>query len=88
MQRNGLFRDTKNSNAAAQAYVDLAKQFNITPSELALAWCDQVKGVTSTIIGATTMKQLEENIAAFNIELPKQLLVEITNTLKKYPAPF
>jgi len=88
MQRNGLFRDTESSNAAAQAYVDLAKQFNITPSELALAWCDQVKGVTSTIIGATTMKQLEENIAAFNIELPKQLLVEITNTLKKYPAPF
>jgi aryl-alcohol dehydrogenase-like predicted oxidoreductase len=88
MQRNGLFRDTKSSNAAAQAYVDLAKQFNITPSELALAWCDQVKGVTSTIIGATTLKQLEENISAFKIELPAPLIVEINDTLKQYPAPF
>jgi aryl-alcohol dehydrogenase-like predicted oxidoreductase len=88
MQRNGLFRDTQNSNAAAQAYVDLAKQFNITPSELALAWCDQVKGVTSTIIGATTLNQLEENISAFKIELPEALISEINNILKQYPAPF
>ena len=88
MQRNGLFRDTENSNAAAQAYVDLAKQFNITPSELALAWCDQVKGVTSTIIGATTLNQLEENISAFKIELPEALISEINNILKQYPAPF
>ena len=88
MQRNGLFRDTKNSNAAAQAYVDLANKFDITPAQLALAWCDQVKGVTSTIIGATTLKQLEDNISAFNIELPKTLLMEIQNVLKQYPSPF
>ncbi|HCH69710.1 MAG TPA: aldo/keto reductase [Colwellia sp.] len=88
MQRNGLFRDTKNSNAAAQAYVDLAKTFNITPAQLALAWCDQVKGVTSTIIGATTMEQLEENIAAFNSELSKELMIEINDVLKQYPVAF
>jgi aryl-alcohol dehydrogenase-like predicted oxidoreductase len=88
MQRNGLFRDTKNSNAAAQAYVDLAKRFNITPAQLALAWCDQLRGVTSTIIGATTIHQLEENISAFNTELPKALINEINNILKEYPVPF
>lgn len=88
MQRKGLFRDTLHSNAAAQAYVDLAKQFNITPVQLALAWCDHVKGVTSTIIGATTMNQLEENIKAFNTELPKQLITEIKGILQQYSAPF
>lgn len=88
MQRNGLFRDTKNSNAAAQAYVDLAQKFNITPAQLALAWCDQVRGVTSTIIGATTMNQLEENISAFNTELSKELIIEINEVLKEYPVPF
>ena len=88
MQRKGLFRDTKNTNAAAQAYVDLAKHFNITPAQLALIWCDQVNGVTSTIIGATTMNQLEENIAAFKIELPKEFMSEISDVLKKYPLPF
>jgi len=88
MQRNGLFRDTQNTNAAAQAYVDLAKQFDITPAQLALAWCDQVKGVTSTIIGATTLDQLKDNISAFKIELPEPLLSEINNVLKQYPMPF
>ena len=88
MQRNGLFRDTKNSNAAAQAYVDLAKDFDITPAQLALAWCDQVKGVTSTIIGATTMNQLEENITAFNTELSKELIIEINDVLKQFSVPF
>jgi aryl-alcohol dehydrogenase-like predicted oxidoreductase len=88
IQRNGLFRDTKYANAAAQAYVDLSKRFNITPSELALAWCHQVKGVTSTIIGATTMEQLKENINAFNVELSAELKNEINNILKKYPIPF
>jgi len=88
MQRQGLFRDTKNSNSATKAYVDLAKQFGLSPAQLALAWCDQVNGVTSTIIGATTMKQLEENIQAFNIELSQELKVEISNVLKDFPAPF
>jgi aryl-alcohol dehydrogenase-like predicted oxidoreductase len=88
MQRKGLFRDTKNSNVAAQAYVDLAQKFKITPAQLALAWCDQVRGVTSTIIGATTMNQLEENISAFNTELSKELIIEINEVLKEYPVPF
>ena len=88
MQRKGLFRDTENTNAAAKAYVDLAKQFEITPAQLALAWCDQVKGVTSTIIGATTMAQLEENITAFNGKLSKEITTEINYILKQYPVPF
>ena len=88
MQRKGLFRDTKNTNAAAQAYVDLARHFDITPVQLALTWCDHVKGVTSTIIGATTMKQLEENITAFKTDLSKELIIEINDILKQYPVPF
>jgi aryl-alcohol dehydrogenase-like predicted oxidoreductase len=88
MQRKGLFRDTAHSNDAAQAYVALAKQFDITPAQLALAWCDQVNGVTSTIIGATTMNQLKENISAFNLTLSSPLKTEINKVLKNFPAPF
>ena len=88
MQRQGLFRDTKNTNAAAEAYVDLAAQYNMTPAQLALAWCDQVNGVTSTIIGATTMAQLAENITAFETELSPALIIEINEVLKQFPAPF
>lgn len=40
-------------------YVKLAEQCRLTPTELALAWCHSRWFVTSTIIGATSMKQLE-----------------------------
>ena len=88
MQRNGLFRDTKYSNAAAQAYVDVAKQHNISPAALALGWVDQVNGVTSTIIGATTMAQLTENINAFRSPLAPEVIKDIEQVLRQYPAPF
>ncbi|MGS2721496.1 aldo/keto reductase [Paraglaciecola aestuariivivens] len=87
-QRNGLFRDTPATHAATAQYVDLAKQFDITPSQLALAWCNQVDGVTSSIIGATTMAQLSENIDAFNITLSPEQLAAIGQVYKAYPVPF
>jgi aryl-alcohol dehydrogenase-like predicted oxidoreductase len=88
MQRQGLFRDTQQSHQTVAAYVNLAKQHNISPATLALAWCKQVNGVTSTIIGATTMAQLKENINAFKQPLPDELLAEIAQLLKQYPMPF
>ncbi len=87
-QRNGLFRDTEHSEQAIVAYCDVAKKHGITPSKLALAWCDQVDGVTSTIIGATKMSQLEENIDAFDLTLSQECLKDIEAVLKKYTAPF
>lgn len=87
-QRNGLFRDTPQVEQAVQSYVDLANEFGITPSQLALAWCDQVDGVTSTIIGATTQQQLEENLDAFELELTSDQLKQIADVLKQYPSPF
>lgn len=87
-QRNGLFRDTRQVEQAVQTYVNLAKEFEITPSQLALAWCNQVDGVTSSIIGATTMSQLEENIAAFDITLTNEQMQRVTEVLKQYPSPF
>ena len=88
MQRNGLFRENQDSNAAVQAYVDLAKKHNISPEKLALGWVDQVNGVSSTIIGATNMQQLKTNIDAFETPLSEDLINDINQVLKKYPAPF
>jgi len=88
MQRHGLFRDTKNTNKAVQAFVDIAKQHNVSPAQLALAWCDQVNGVTSTIIGATSLVQLEENLNAFIEPLSNNTLDDISHWLKQYPSPF
>ncbi|MEP1447715.1 MAG: aldo/keto reductase [Paraglaciecola sp.] len=87
-QRNGIFRDTPATHAATAKYVDLAKTHNVTPSQLALAWCDQVDGVTSTIIGATNMAQLKENIAAFSNPLSHDLISSIGQVFREYPVPF
>lgn len=87
-QRNGLFRDTPHSHDAVAAYCQVAKKYDITPSQLALAWVDSVEGVTSSIIGATTNSQLAENIDAFDITLNKECLQDIETVLKQYTAPF
>lgn len=87
-QRNGLFRDNEHSQNAVKAYCELAHRYNMTPSQLALAWCDQVDGVSSTIIGATSLAQLRENIQAFDIDLSSECLQDIEQVLKRYPMPF
>ena len=87
-QRNGLFRDTPLAQQAVAKYQDIAQRHNITTAQLALAWCNQVQGVTSTIIGATTLAQLQENIDAFAMTLEDEVLTEVDSVLKEYPVPF
>ena len=88
MQRHGLFRNTAAAHNAVSAYAEIAKQYGYTPAQLALAWCDQVDGVTSSIIGATNMQQLQDDIAAFAMPLSEQALSDISCVFKRYPAPF
>lgn len=87
-QRNGLFRDTEASNAAIKAYKELAESYGLTASQMALAWVDQVDGVTSTIIGATKMSQLEEDMKAFDMVLNDSLQADIAAIFKQYPVPY
>ena len=88
MQRNGLFRDTPQAHAAVEALSAVAQTHNISLIELALGWVDQVSGVTSTIIGATTMPQLKANIDAFTVPLSQNVLSDISSVLKRFPSPF
>lgn len=87
-QRQSLFRDTPLANEAVGAYMDVAKSHGYSPSQLALAWCAQIDGVTSTIIGATTMEQLKENINAFSKPLSSQALSDIDSVFKNYAQPY
>ncbi|MCP3871422.1 MAG: aldo/keto reductase [Gammaproteobacteria bacterium] len=87
-QRNGIFRDNTLSHQAIAAYKQVADKYDMSLTTLSLAWCKQVNGVTSTIIGATSMAQLEEDIAAFGITLSDEMLADVMTVLKRYPAPF
>jgi aryl-alcohol dehydrogenase-like predicted oxidoreductase len=88
LQRNGLFRDTPESNKAIAAFTELAHSHNLAATTLALAWINQVEGVTSTIIGATSMAQLEQNISAFSVELTPAILGDMTQFLRQHNLPF
>lgn len=88
LQRNGLFRDTPQSNNAIAAFTALAHSHNVSATTLALAWVNQVDGVTSTIIGATDMAQLRQNIAAFSLQLTPAMLDDIALFLQQHPAAF
>jgi aryl-alcohol dehydrogenase-like predicted oxidoreductase len=59
---------------AAKRYAALARSNGITPAQMALAWCYSRWFVASTIIGATNMAQLQENIDAWSLRLPEQVI--------------
>jgi aryl-alcohol dehydrogenase-like predicted oxidoreductase len=48
---------------------EIAHELQTTIAAVALAWVQERPGVTSTIIGARTLKQLEENLAALDVQL-------------------
>ncbi|MBC3880579.1 aldo/keto reductase [Undibacterium sp. LX40W] len=63
--------------ATSARYTKLARDFGYTPTQLALAWCYSRWFVTSTIIGATTLQQLEENIRATDVKLTEEVIAAI-----------
>lgn len=60
----------------------IAKKHDSTPARIALAWVRMQPGVTSTIIGARRMAQLEDNLKSLEIELTSDDLNRL-NTLTK-----
>ena len=69
------------------AYAELAKKVNLSPATLALAFVRSRWFCASTIIGATTMDQLEENIDVEGVGLPAEVLAEIDAIHLRYPNP-
>jgi aryl-alcohol dehydrogenase (NADP+) len=67
--------------------VEIAKAHQLSPAKLALAFVRSRWFVTSTIIGATTMEQLRENLESVNIVLDKEILAQIDAVDARYPNP-
>ena len=63
--------------AAARRYNALAIEYGFTPTQMALAFCYTKWQVASTIIGVTSVAQLDEDIDAFGTTLPPELLQKI-----------
>ncbi|EFH65761.1 aldo/keto reductase family protein [Arabidopsis lyrata subsp. lyrata] len=71
-------------------YVEVAKKHGLTPVELALGFVRDRPFVTSTIIGATSVEQLKEDIDAFLMtERPfsQEVMADIDNVFKRFKDP-
>ncbi len=79
--------NSEQSLQAVNLYNNIAKKHNISLTQLSLAFLQQQKVVTSTIIGATTLPQLQENIDAFDVILSIEILNEIDVVQKQFPNP-
>lgn len=55
-------------------YMEIAESQDIRPATLAIAWSKQFNFVASTIVGATAIEQLEESLAALELELDEETL--------------
>ncbi|MEJ8826192.1 aldo/keto reductase [Variovorax humicola] len=62
---------------AARRYNQLARDNGLTPTQMALAYCYTKWHVTSTILGVTTVAQLDEDIDAFGTTLSADVLAGI-----------
>ena len=81
--------NNEQSYLLTRKYLELAHKLNISLAQLSLAFVNQRDFVTATIIGATTMKQLKENISSIHVELSKETLEKIDKiqALQPNPAP-
>jgi len=75
------------AKAAVAEYAQVAKKHGLSASQLALAWCRSRWFVASTIIGATTMEQLRENIDAFDAPLSAEAEADVAAIYKRFRDP-
>lgn len=72
---------------AIKAYVALARDSGLEPSQMALAYVNSRRFLTSNIIGATTMAQLESNLESEALRLDDDVLDAIDAIHQRMPNP-
>ena len=79
--------DKPNVMPAVMAYADLGRKAKLSPASFAVAFVRSRWFCASTIIGATTMAQLKEDIDAEGVTLQEEVLAEIDAIHLRYPNP-
>ncbi len=72
---------------ATEKYHKLAQDHDLSMAQMALAFVNTRPFVTSNIIGATSMKQLQENIASIDVKLSDEVLQGIEEIHNEIPNP-
>jgi aryl-alcohol dehydrogenase-like predicted oxidoreductase len=78
---------SQHAENAVLAYQKIAKKYNLNLTQMAINFVTKQSFVTSNIIGATSLKQLEENIDSVNCNLSEDVIGEINKVHKIYTYP-
>jgi aryl-alcohol dehydrogenase-like predicted oxidoreductase len=78
---------SEQSTEATKQYLKLAEENNLSLTQMSLAFVNQQPFLTSSVIGATTMEQLKENIASIDVVLSKEILKQINTIHAAIPNP-
>ena len=77
----------ENSILATEEYYKVAQAHGLSLTQMALAFVTDRPFVTSNIIGATTLEQLEENIDSIELTLSREVLKDIERVQENIPNP-
>lgn len=77
-------RNLPRTDAAIEQYIALAKEHNIDACQMALAFVNDQPFVSSTLIGATTMAQLKNNINSIKLKLPTEVYQGIDKIRREF----
>lgn len=75
------------AQSACARYVQLARDHGMDPAQMALAFVTRQPFVTSNIIGATNMDQLNRNLSSVNMGLTDKVLEGIAEIHRSQPNP-
>jgi aryl-alcohol dehydrogenase-like predicted oxidoreductase len=81
-------RDTVQAHRAVSAYAGLAAEHGLSLPQMALAFVHSRPFVSSTIIGATSVGQLTQNLQAFELELSDAVLAGIDRIRREFPLAY
>ncbi|GEK48024.1 NADP(H)-dependent aldo-keto reductase [Halomonas pacifica] len=79
--------NSQSAMEATRAYVEIAREHDLDPAQMALAFVNSRSFLTSNIIGATTMEQLESNLASESLKLEPAVLEAIEAVHRRQPNP-
>ena len=65
-------RNTEQNWQILTKMVEVGEEHNATPSQVALAWLRKKPAVTSVIMGVSSVKQLEDNLGAAQLDLSEE----------------
>jgi aryl-alcohol dehydrogenase-like predicted oxidoreductase len=80
-------RLTPNKHRAVSAYVALAREHGLDPAHMALAFARQQPFTASVLMAASSVDQLERNLGAVDLALPKEVVKAINDIHDLNPNP-